>query len=72
MVLLLFFDSLVPLWVRSNRCRSWALADLCVVPFGFFCGDTSAWFRCVGFGTVGGEQVHSFDVGLGLGLCSAY
>ena len=42
---------------------------LCLLGFG---GDTSSWFRRVGFGAVGGEQVHSFDVGLGLGLCPAY
>ena len=72
MVLLLFFDSLAPLWVRSNRCRSWALADLCVVPLGFFVATRLPGFGVFGFGTVGGEQVQSFDVGLGLGLCPAY
>ena len=47
------FDSLVSFWIKCDRHRVGELADLGVVGFGIFGGDSSPWFRCGGFGAVG-------------------
>ena len=69
---LLIFDPLVSCRVRRNGHRCCILAELQVLWFEFFGGDSTSWFWCGGFGSVCREQSFGLFGVVAPGLRPAY